>query len=160
MGNSGERAPREVDQGVFVGTYRRKVDDKWRLPLPSDLLSGAGEGDQTNFFFAPSAGHLILFSEQYFDQLASQVHAKSVMAHRELRKKFFGNTYKKPRDKSGRITIPEPLRDRCGLCAGAEAVLVGTGAYVEILPEAMAPADPGPEEMVDIFDTLEALGGV
>ncbi len=143
---------------MFVGTYRRKLDDKWRLPLPSDLLAGAGEGDQAVFYFAPAAGFLILFSKEYFDQLAAQVHAKSVMGHRELRKKFFGNTYKKPRDKSGRITIPESLRDRCGLTTGAEVVLVGTGAYVEILPETMAPAEPGPEEMVDIFDTLEALG--
>jgi DNA-binding transcriptional regulator/RsmH inhibitor MraZ len=158
VGNRGKRAPREVDQGVFVGTYRRKVDDKWRLPLPSDLLAGAGEGDQTNFYFAPSAGHLILFSEQYFDQLATQVHAKSVMAHRELRKKFFGNTYKKPRDKSGRITIPESLRGRCGFDAGDEVVLVGTGPYVEILPVSMAPQEPRPEEMDDIFDSLGAIG--
>jgi DNA-binding transcriptional regulator/RsmH inhibitor MraZ len=143
---------------MFVGTYRRKVDDKWRLPLPADLLSSAGEDDQTDFYFAPASGHLILFSQTYFDQLAAQVHAKSVMAHRELRRKFFGNTYKKPRDKSGRITIPDSLRGRSGLTVGTEAVLVGTGSYVELLPAALAPAEPGPEEMVDIFDTLEALG--
>ena len=143
---------------MFVGTYKRRLDEKWRLPLPADLLSDAVTGDSEFFYFAPAAGHLILFSQEYFDQLSEQVTAKSVMAHRELRKKFFGNTYKKPRDKSGRVTIPEPLRARCGLDAGMEAVLVGTGSYVEILPEAMAPPEPGPEEMVSIFDTLEGLG--
>ncbi len=141
---------------MFAGTFTRKLDEKWRLPLPADLL--IGEDDQTIFYFAPSAGYLILFSPQYFDQLSEQIHAKSVMGHRKLRKKFFGNTYKKPRDKSGRITIPESLRARCGLSAGAEVVMVGTGLYAEILPAAMAPEEPGPEEMEDVFDALEALG--
>lgn len=143
---------------MFVGTFTRKVDEKWRLPLPADLLGDAGDADQAFFYFAPSAGHLILFSQFHFDQLSTQVNARSVMANRELRRKFFGNTYKKPRDKSGRITIPDSLRGRCGFDAGDEVVLVGTGPYVEILPVSMAPEEPGPEEMNDIFDSLEAMG--
>ncbi len=143
---------------MFAGTYTRKVDEKWRLPLPSDLFSGAGGDEQGSFYFAPAGDRLILFSQEYFDQLTAQLQTRSVMGHRELRRKFFGNTYKKPRDKSGRITIPEPLRARCGFRAGEEAVLVGTGPYAEILPVELAPEEPGADEMLDIIQTLEAMG--
>ena len=143
---------------MFIGTFRRTVDDKWRLPLPNDLVLEDGEGGSDEFYFAPAGNHLLLFSKGYFDQLARQVHQKSVLAHRELRRKFFGNSYKKVRDNSGRVQIPEPLRDRSGLSPKAEAVLVGTGSYLEIHPGDRAPAEPDADEMVSILDALERLG--
>ena len=37
-------------------------------------------------------------------------------------------------------------------------MIVGTGPYAEIRPAGKAPAEPAPQEMVDVFDVLEALG--
>lgn len=148
-----------AEKGMLVGTHRRKLDEKWRLPIPNELFAPGFEGDRENLFFAPAGDHLIFFPEKYFQKLADQLFGKSVVAHQDLRRKFFGSTYPKARDKNGRVQIPEPLRARSGLTERDEVVIVGTGSYAEVLPASRAPEEPGPEEMTDIFATLEGLGG-
>ena len=144
---------------MFVGTHHRAIDMKWRLSLPAELFGPTFEGDRDSFYFASGGDHLILMSSRYFQQLAEQVLAKSVMAHRDLRRKFFGNTYAKQLDKNGRIQIPEPLREKCGLGDRPPVVIVGTGPYAELRPATDAPQAPEAEEMCDVLDQLEALGG-
>jgi DNA-binding transcriptional regulator/RsmH inhibitor MraZ len=144
---------------MFVGTHRRTLDEKWRVPLPSDLFAPAFKGDRDNLYFAPAGDHLILFTSDYFERLSEQLLKKSVVAHRELRRRFFGNTFPKQRDKNGRVQIPEPLRAQAGFSARDELVIIGTGQYAELRPATQAPAAPEPEEMFDVFDALDAMGG-
>jgi len=144
---------------MFVGTHRRTLDEKWRLPLPSDLFAPAYKGDRDNLYFVPAGDHLILFTSDYFERLSEQLLKKSVMAHRDLRRTFFGNTYPKQRDKNGRIQIPEGLRTQAGFSAKEEVVIIGTGQYAELRSAAQAPETPRPDEMFDIFDALDAMGG-
>ncbi|MHC4469924.1 MAG: division/cell wall cluster transcriptional repressor MraZ [Planctomycetota bacterium] len=143
---------------MLVGSYKRTVDDKWRLPVPSELLaSEPGEGHQV-FYFAPADDHLILFSERTFRRLADQLMERSVMAHRQLRRQFFGLSFAKKRDKNGRIQVPEALRDLSGLAPRGEVVIVGTGPYAEIRPVDRVPAEPDQKERANILDALEAIG--
>jgi DNA-binding transcriptional regulator/RsmH inhibitor MraZ len=143
---------------MFVGTHKRSLDEKWRLPLPSDLFAPAYTGDRDNLYFVPAGDHLILFTSEFFQRLSDEVLKKSVMAHRDLRRKFFGNMFPKLRDKNGRIQIPVPLRDKSNLSAKSEVVIIGTGQYAEIRPVAQAPEAPEPEEMFDVFDALDQMG--
>ena len=144
---------------MFVGTHRRTLDEKWRLPLPSDLFAPAYRGDRDNLYFAPAGDHLILFTSDWFERLSEQLLKKSVVAHRELRKRFFGNTYAKVRDKNGRIQIPEPLRAHAGFSAKDELELVGTGQYAELRKAPAKTEALEPEAMFDVFDALDAMGG-
>jgi DNA-binding transcriptional regulator/RsmH inhibitor MraZ len=144
---------------MFVGTHKRNVDDKWRVPLPSDLFAPGFDEDRDQLYFAPAGDHLILFSGSYFRRLTEQLLERSVMAHQDLRRKFFGNTYPKQRDKSGRVQIPEPLRANSGLGTKSEVVIIGAGPYAEIRASDKAPPEPEPAEMVDIMAALEGLGG-
>ena len=144
---------------MFVGTHRRTLDEKWRLPLPADLFAPAYQGDRDNLYFAPAGDHLILFTSDYFERLSEQLLKKSVVAHRDLRRRFFGNTYPKVRDKNGRIQIPEPLRAKAGFSAKDELELIGTGQYAEVRRAPDVSATPEPEEMFDVFDALDAMGG-
>ena len=145
---------------MLVGTHRRRLDEKWRLPIPGELFAPGFDGDRESLFFAPAGDHLIFFPERYFQKLADQLFGRSVVAHQELRRKFFGSTYAKSRDKNGRVQIPEPLRARSGLGEKDEVVIVGTGSYAELLPADRAPAEPAAAEMTDIFAALESLGGI
>ena len=115
---------------MLVGTYTRTVDDKWRLPVPAELLAGEpGEVHQT-FYFAPADDHLILFSEGTYKRLAEQLMVKSVMAHRELLRQFFWMSFAKK----------------------------GTGPYAEVRPADQVPEEPGREERANILSALEAIG--
>jgi MraZ protein len=143
---------------MLVGTYRRTVDDKWRLPVPAELLASEPGEEHQLFYFAPADDHLILFTEGTFRRLADQLMERSVMAHRQLRRQFFGLSFAKKRDKNGRIQVPEQLRNLSGLGPRDEVVIVGTGPYAEVRPADKVPAEPGPAERANILDALEAIG--
>ena len=144
---------------MFFGTYQRSIDAKWRIALPQELFDPAFEGDRETYYFTPAGDHLILLSSKYFHQLSEQLMATNVMARRKLRRKLFGNTYVKQLDKNGRIQVPKPLRDTCGLEAGMTVHIVGTGPYAEIRSLDAAGGGDESAEMFDVFDELAALGG-
>lgn len=140
---------------LLVGRHKRTLDDKWRLPIPAELfIPAAAEGGET-LYFAPNGSRLIFFTEKQFQQLAEQLFKENLVANEDLRRKFFGNTYPKVRDKNGRVQIPEPLRGRSGLTAREEVVIVGTGSYAEILP-ASADREESDEELKQAFQMLGA----
>jgi len=142
---------------MFLGTWKRTLDDKWRLPLPGELLASGDGADQGRFYFAADRDHLILFSEKTFRQLSDQLLAPNNLRRPELRRAFFGSTYLKVLDANGRLTIPEPLRERSGLSPKGELSVVGTGTYAELWPSARAPAEgPG---MTDVITSLSDLIG-
>jgi len=144
---------------MFVGTERRTLDDKWRVTVPNKLFVHSFEGDRENLYFAPADQGLILFTSEYFHRLSEQLLKKSVTGNRDLRRRFFGSTYPKHRDKNGRIQIPEPLRKRCGFTLSDEIALVGTGPYLEVVNAGVLPAEEEPGgDMLSIFDEIDRAG--
>ncbi|MEN8148830.1 MAG: hypothetical protein ABFS86_03345 [Planctomycetota bacterium] len=144
---------------MFVGTHRRTLDEKWRLPLPSDLFAPAYRGDRDNLYFAIMAGDLILFTSEWFEEISQRLLKKSVVAEVDVRRLFFGNTYAKVRDKNGRIQVPEPLRAKVGFSAKDELEIVGTGQYAELRKAPETKEELDPQATYDIFAALDALGG-
>jgi DNA-binding transcriptional regulator/RsmH inhibitor MraZ len=142
---------------MFLGTWKRSLDDKWRLPLPGELQEPGSGTEPARFYFAAERDHLILFSEQTFRQLSEQILAPNNLRRPELRRAFFGSTYPKVLDANGRLTIPEPLRERSGLSPKGEVSIVGTGTYAELWPTAKAP--PEGEGMTDVIASLSDLIG-
>lgn len=144
---------------MFVGTWKRTLDEKWRLPLPADLLAPDFPGDRDTFYVAPGQGCLVLFSSHTFSKVAEQLSGRNALKHPDLRRRFYGSTYPRQKDKSGRIQIPEPLRDRSGLPVKGEVVIVGTGPYAELWPAGGAPEEEEGEALPDLIVSLgEALG--
>ena len=93
------------------------------------------------------------------NRLSEQLLKQSVVAHRDLRRTFFGSTYPKVRDKNGRIQIPEPLRNDVGFSAKDELQILGTGQYAELRKSPETTEAPDSESMFDVFEALDAMGG-
>ncbi|MCU0725109.1 MAG: hypothetical protein MUE73_04870 [Planctomycetes bacterium] len=140
----------------FLGTHQRKIDDKWRLPLPHDLLYRESSAEGTPYLISAEPDHLILFSETSFSQVTDLLYGKNILEHKELRKDFLGRTYPKTLDKAGRIAIPEALRGVEGFSPSIEVKIVGTGPYAEIWPVTRTEPEAGTKGGVALIDSLAA----
>ena len=140
---------------MFVGSYTRTLDEKWRLPVPPGLIKGAKKGEEREqFLFCRDGDHLVLFTEETFEQLTAQVLGKNGLKNPELRRGLFGSTFAKKQDKSRRVQIPEELRGKSGLATKSEVRVIGTGFYAELWPVEDAPTD----EEISISDLMRTLG--
>ena len=61
-------------------------------------------------------------------------------------------------DGDGMAFVAQAFGEVVADAAKTEAVLVGTGSYLEIFPAALAPEEPDADEMVSILAQLEELG--
>jgi DNA-binding transcriptional regulator/RsmH inhibitor MraZ len=144
---------------MFVGQKKRTVDEKWRVPLPEALFDPKYEGDRDTLYFTPAGDRLLAFTSDHFHRVAESLLKRASMADPETRRRFFGNTFPKNRDKNGRIQVPEELRPLCGFSEKQEVLLLGMGPHLEILPVEKAPAPPKPEEMVNLYTEILLAGG-
>ena len=114
---------------MFLGQYRHTFDDKGRLTIPAryrDLLENGAYVSQG------LDRNLMVFTKATFERLTLQLNRMNITdsAVRQLKRIFFANSDYVEVDKSGRILIPQFLRDVSGL--NGEAVIVGSGDYFEI----------------------------
>ncbi len=114
---------------MFLGQYDHNIDEKGRLTIPSryreDLASGAyiTQGFEKN---------LLVFMAKSFIEIAESVNKKSLTdpQARELRRRIFSRADQVEVDRSGRILLPQFLREKNGL--DGEVVIAGNGTYFEI----------------------------
>jgi MraZ protein len=114
---------------MFLGQYRHTFDDKGRLTIPAryrDLLENGAYVSQG------LDRNLMVFTKATFERLSLQLNHMNMTdpVVRQLKRIFFANSDYVEVDKSGRILIPQFLRDVSGL--DGEAVIVGSGDYFEI----------------------------
>jgi DNA-binding transcriptional regulator/RsmH inhibitor MraZ len=138
----------------FLGTHLRKIDDKWRLPLPHDLLYRECSAEGTTYLLSAEPDHLILFSETTFNQVLEGFLGKNILEHKELRTDFLSETYPKALDKAGRIVIPEALRGVEGFAPATEVKIKGTGPYAEIWPVSRTEPEAGRQGVAALIDSL------
>ena len=115
---------------MFVGTFTRSIDRKGRLLVPADMVRTLDAADREGFYLAPGEGSILLFKRSTFHRLAEGMSSPTPFVHTEFNRTFFGQAAWRPTDGMGRLLLPEPLRNGCGI--GGEAVLVGCGEYLEI----------------------------
>jgi MraZ protein len=115
---------------MFLGQYQHNIDNKGRLTIPvrfRELLSAEGAYVTRGFDH-----NLMVLTSQAFDEIYNRVNHMSMtdpMA-RLLKRLIFGSAERVDLDKSGRILVPQFLRDAADL--SSDAIIVGLGDYFEI----------------------------
>jgi MraZ protein len=119
---------------LFLGQYRYSFDDKDRLMIPARFRELLADGafltqgfDRNLVILTPGA-----FQEIY--QLIMGLNIADPLA-RFLLRMVLGNATQLEIDESGRIVLPENLREFANLAG--EAVLVGQGDYFEVWAPAL-----------------------
>jgi MraZ protein len=119
----------EVEQ-MFLGQYQHAIDNKGRLTIPSrfrELLAGDGA-----YILQGFDRNLIVLPGPAFERVSSRVNSLSITDSRArvLRRQIFSTAEKVEADKTGRILIPDFLRQAAHL--EADAFVIGAGNYFEI----------------------------
>ncbi len=114
---------------MFLGQYQHSLDDKGRLTIPArfrDLL------DKGAYVTQGFDRNLMVMTGAYFQQVYDRVSAMNLTdpSTRLLRRLIFSTAYPVEVDRSGRILLPQSLRQYISL--NGDAVIVGQGEYFEV----------------------------
>ena len=124
---------------MFLGQYSHNLDSKGRLTVPARFRNLMADGAYITQGFERN---LMVLTAVTFQQVCERVNGKSITDPnaRQLKRLLFATADRVELDRSGRILIPQFLREVVQL--DGEAVVVGVGNYVEIWsPEAWAAQD-------------------
>jgi transcriptional regulator MraZ len=115
---------------MFLGQYHHSLDEKGRLTIPAryrDLLAAQGA-----YILQGFDRNLMVLIAPTFEAISRRVNAMSMTdpSARLLKRLIFSTADRVEVDRSGRILLPQFLRESAGL--QNEAVLVGVGEYFEI----------------------------
>lgn len=116
---------------MFLGEYQHAIDEKGRLTVPARYRQLLAEGGYITQGFDRN---LMVLRVPAFEQMSRKVNQMSLTnpSARELRRLLFSQAQLVEPDKSGRILIPQFLREEAGL--DSEVMVVGVGNYFEIWP--------------------------
>jgi MraZ protein len=122
---------------MFLGQYTHSIDDKNRLTIPvryRDLLAGGAyicQGFERN---------LMVLTAPAYDAISTRVSQMSMTdpTARQLKRLIFATADFVELDKTGRIRIPQFLKEVAGLAT--DTIVVGVGDFFEIWsPDAWSP---------------------
>ena len=118
---------------MFLGTHTPRLDDKGRLFLPAkfrDELAGGvviTRGQERCLYVFTRAAFTAKAEELQSASLASK-------AARDYGRMFFSSASDEIPDKTGRVTLPQPLRQYAGLTK--DCVVIGANTRLEIWDQA------------------------
>lgn len=114
---------------MFLGEYKHSVDDKGRLTVPARYRQLLAEGGYITQGFD---NNLMVLRAPAFEAMSKRLTQMSFTNPnvRELSRVLFSRAEKIEPDGSGRILIPQFLRERVNL--DGDALVVGAGNYFEI----------------------------
>jgi len=114
---------------MFLGQYDHTIDEKGRLIIPVRYREQLEAGAYITRGFDQN---LIVLTASHFEQIYQRVNQMSItdLSARQLRRLMFSNADLLQFDKSGRILIPQFLRDTARLVTNV--VVVGVGDYFEV----------------------------
>lgn len=115
---------------MFLGQYQHSIDNKGRLTIPSrfrEILAAEGA-----YIWQGFDKNLIVLPEPAFERISARVNSMSMTdaTARALRRQIFSTAQKVEADRTGRILIPDFLRQAANLVT--EAFIIGAGSYFEI----------------------------
>lgn len=116
---------------MFLGEYTHSIDEKGRLTVPARFRQLLAEG---GFITRGLDGNLTVMRAPVFENMQKSLQAQSITNPkvRDLTRLLFGQAQRVEPDNSGRILIPQFLRDELQL--NGEVYLVGVGTSFEIWP--------------------------
>ncbi|HZU86860.1 MAG TPA: division/cell wall cluster transcriptional repressor MraZ [Anaerolineaceae bacterium] len=125
---------------MFLGRFDHSIDEKGRMTFPARFREDLG--DQGAFLTRGFDQNLIVYTAANFTKISQRLNQLSLTDDnaRVLRRLIFSNAVQVEFDKSGRILIPQFLRQAAGL--ESAAMVIGAGEYFEIWsPELWAGQD-------------------
>lgn len=140
----------------MTGEYRNTIDDKGRLMIPPKIREQLGSFD--NLMLTKSVDDTLwLFTKEDFDALDREVNYSPLASFnrnsRIINMMVIAPAREVELDKTGRLTIPQLLREFAGLDPKTECVIQGTKDKVEIMS-----AKKYDEYMIQYRDMLESAG--
>lgn len=133
MASDAGQARRLVIKGkieqMFLGQYTHSIDPKGRLSVPARFRELLEAGAYITQGFEKN---LMVLTAAAFERLSARVNEMSLTDPnaRQLKRLLFATADRVEVDGSGRIRIPQFLREVAGL--NGEAMIVGAGDYFEI----------------------------
>ncbi|MEX1071232.1 MAG: division/cell wall cluster transcriptional repressor MraZ [Anaerolineales bacterium] len=114
---------------MFLGEYKHSIDDKGRLTVPARYRQLLAEGGYVTQGFDHN---LMVLRAPAFEAMSKRLTQMSFTQPnvRELSRVLFSRAERIEPDGSGRILIPQFLRERVNL--DGDALVVGAGNYFEI----------------------------
>ncbi len=121
---------------LFTGHSEHTIDAKQRLAIPAKYRNQWDvERDGSAWYCVPwPTGHLRLFTETTFQQLANQAESSLTPGEEEadLESDFYGFAERIEPDSAGRINVPNSHIELLGL--PQEVVIVGARTRLEVHP--------------------------
>jgi len=136
-GSSRRSVVKGIIEQMFLGQYTHSIDTKGRLTVPSRFRELLEDGAYISQGFEQN---LMVLTKTVFERISNRVNEMSLTDPnaRQLKRLIFATADRVEVDGSGRIRIPQFLRDVAGL--DGDAVIVGAGGYFEIWsPQAWQP---------------------
>ena len=120
----------------MTGEYRNTIDEKGRLMIPPKIREQLGSFD--NLMLTKSVDNTLwLFTKEDFDALDREVNYSPLASFnrnsRIINMMVIAPAREVELDKTGRLTIPQLLREFAGLDPKTECVIQGTKDKVEIM---------------------------
>lgn len=140
----------------MTGEYRNTIDEKGRLMIPPKIREQLGSFD--NLMLTKSVDNTLwLFTKEDFDALDREVNYSPLASFnrnsRIINMMVIAPAREVELDKTGRLTIPQLLREFAGLDPKTECVIQGTKDKVEIMS-----AKKYDEYIIQYRDMLEGAG--
>jgi MraZ protein len=118
---------------LLCGSFRRALDDKLRVAIPSSWRETLGFPGVDRLYLAPGTdGSLALYPEVCLQAVARRLDQRSPAAPdaRHFRRLFYSRIEGVEVDRQGRIRIPAELLSLTG--AQGEIMLIGVGDHMEL----------------------------
>ena len=120
---------------MFSGDSTHTLDPKNRVFVPKrfqEHLGRDGEGHQVAVLTRGFEGCLFLFSKEGYQKVLERLQTQPFGGQqlRKMQRLFFSNVHPTPVDSSGRVLLPEKLRNYAGI--SKEVVMVGVADRAEI----------------------------
>ena len=114
---------------MFLGQYKYTTDSKGRLTIPVRFRAALASGA---FVTQGFDRNLVVYTTETFEKVSQKAAALSATdpGAREVKRVIFGRAGAVSLDASGRILLPDFLRDYAGI--DGEAIILGVGETFEI----------------------------
>ncbi len=118
---------------MLIGEYRNTMDEKGRISFPAKLRSVLKENE---LMVTQGLDHcLMLFTLEEWKSLTDKIVGKASIFDNQKRlimRRFVAPAQDLEFDKSGRLSIPQSLRDFASLQPGKECVFFAMEKYMEL----------------------------